>query len=199
MCRWRGGVGGLAAGLASYLWELQGAATPRFVVVEPVQADCLYQSALQGRAATATGSVDSVMAGLACGATSPLAWRFLQPLVDGFLTIEDDAAVQAMRDLAAGSGTGADTDIPVVAGESGAAGLAGLAALRGNPQWSAQMALDDQSRVLLVNTEGATAPSVYRELVGQGAEGVLQRQSAWQAAHPAATTGVPPASAASWR
>lgn len=71
----QGGVGGLAAGIASYLWELQGEQRPTFIVVEPEQADCLYQSALAGRAARATGSVDSVMAGLACGETSPLAWQ----------------------------------------------------------------------------------------------------------------------------
>lgn len=70
----QGGVGGLAAGLTSCWWELLGAARPRFIVVEPAQADCLLQSAIQARAAHATGSVDSVMAGLARGEASPLAW-----------------------------------------------------------------------------------------------------------------------------
>ena len=43
------------------------------------------------------------MAGLACGETSPLAWRFLAASVDYFMTIEDDQAIAAMRRLAAGS------------------------------------------------------------------------------------------------
>jgi diaminopropionate ammonia-lyase len=77
----QGGVGGLAAGIVSYLWEIYGVARPTFVVVEPEQADCLYQSAIEGRAAKATGSVDSVMAGLACGETSPLDWRDLCAVV----------------------------------------------------------------------------------------------------------------------
>ncbi len=81
-------------------------------MVEPEQADCLLQSAVQGRPALATGSVDSVMAGLACGETSPLAWRFLQPAVDVFMTVSDAQAVQAMRVLAEGR----HGDIPVVAG-----------------------------------------------------------------------------------
>ncbi len=51
----QGGVGGLAAGVISYLWEFFGTHRPTFIVVEPVQADCLYQSALQGRPARATG------------------------------------------------------------------------------------------------------------------------------------------------
>jgi diaminopropionate ammonia-lyase len=173
----QGGVGGMAAGLASYFWEYHGAQRPRFIVVEPRQADCLFQSAFQGRAARATGSVDSVMAGLACGETSPLAWRFLQPCIDDFMTIEDDAAVQAMRVLAEGS----DKDIPIVAGESGVAGLAGLQALRNEAAASRQVGLDEHSRVLLVNTEGATAPAVYEELVGETADAVLRRQARWLA------------------
>ncbi len=171
----QGGVGGMAAGLASYLWEHQGEHRPVFLVVEPAQADCLLQSAIQGRPAKATGSVDSVMAGLACGETSPLAWRFLQPCVDAFMTIEDDQAVQAMRQLAQGG----RRDIPLVAGESGVAGLAALQQLRADRALSDQVGLSPQSRVLLINTEGATAPSVYAELVGEHAESVLARQQAW--------------------
>lgn len=172
----QGGVGGMAAGIASYLWELYGAERPAFVVVEPVQADCLYQSAIAGQAAKATGSVDSVMAGLACGETSPLAWQFLKPCVDFFMTIEDDEAVAAMRRLA----TGSVRDIPVVGGESGVAGLAGLMALVNDSRLAEQVGLDGESRILLINTEGATAPGVYRELVGESAETVLARQVAWR-------------------
>ncbi|SDM35938.1 diaminopropionate ammonia-lyase [Franzmannia pantelleriensis] len=168
----QGGVGGFAAGVASYLWELYGEQRPTFVVVEPEQADCLYQSARAGKAAKATGSVDSVMAGLACGDTSWLAWKFLQPCVDFFMTIPDDEAVAAMRSLADSS----EEDVPVVAGESGAAGLAGLVRLARDPM---QVALNAESRVLLINTEGDTAPEVYRELVGESGASVMARQANW--------------------
>ncbi|ODS70503.1 MAG: diaminopropionate ammonia-lyase [Acidovorax sp. SCN 68-22] len=173
----QGGVGGLAAGVAATLWEYQGAARPCCIVVEPAQADCLMQSALQGRPARATGSVDSVMAGLACGDTSPLAWRFLDTGIDHFLTVEDGAAIAAMRTLAAGSAQ----DVPIVAGESGAAGLAALQVLRSDPALAAQAGLDAQARVLLINSEGATAPQVYQELVGEAAASVAARQARWQA------------------
>lgn len=175
----QGGVGGMAAGLASYFWEYHGAQRPCFVSVEPAQADCLLQSAIQGRPAKATGTVDSVMAGLACGETSPLAWRFLQPCVDVFMTIEDEQAIEAMRTLAQGS----ERDTPIVVGESGVAGLAALEWLRRDPQRSEQVGLSAESRVLIISTEGATAPREYTRLVGQSAEQVLQRQHAWQAAH----------------
>lgn len=173
----QGGVGGLAAGVASYLWEHHGANRPRFIVVEPRQADCLYQSAIAGRAAKATGSVDSVMAGLACGETSPLAWKILEACVDDFMLIEDEDAVAAMCTLAAGAGD----DVPIVSGESGAAGLAGLAKLMRDPALAQAARLDAQSRVLLISTEGATAPGVYADLVGASADTVAARRDEWTA------------------
>lgn len=173
----QGGVGGLAAGVVSHFWERFGAQRPRFIVVEPEQADCLLQSARSGRADRAGGTVDSVMAGLACGETSPLAWRFLQPAVDAFMTVSDAAAEQAMRTLA----EGAAGDVPVLAGESGAAGLAGLMAAMSDRALAAQLGLDATSRVLLLNTEGATAPGVYAAITGRPAAAVLADQAAWMA------------------
>ncbi|AJO79598.1 diaminopropionate ammonia-lyase [Pseudomonas sp. MRSN 12121] len=174
----QGGVGGLAASVASYLWQFHGCARPRLLVVEPEQADCLYQSARAGRAAQASGTVDSLMAGLACGATSPLAWRFLQPSIDCFVTIPDALVAGAMRQLAGGSAR----DIPLVAGESGAAGLAGLGLMCKDIARRSVARLDAHSRVLLINTEGATSPAVYQQLVGETVDSVLQRQQQWRPA-----------------
>jgi diaminopropionate ammonia-lyase family len=171
----QGGVGGLAAGVVSYFWECLGDQRPNFIVVEPEQADCLYQSARLGRPATATGSVDSVMAGLACGETSPLAWRFLQPAVDFFMTVSDEQAVDAMRTLASGEGG----DAPILSGESGAAGLAALKDLAASPELRQKTGLTPDSRVLLINTEGATAPAVYAQLTGRSAQSVLAAQARW--------------------
>jgi diaminopropionate ammonia-lyase family len=174
----QGGVGGLAAGVFSYFWERYGGQRPVFVVVEPEQADCLLQSAMAGAPRAATGSVDSVMAGLACGEVSPLAWRFLEASVDVFMTITDAEAVAAMRVLARPPGG----DIPILSGESGAAGFAALPAL----------GLDNAARVLLVNTEGATAPALYERLVGLAPADVLHAQAGWRAArndYPAAKRG----------
>lgn len=168
----QGGVGGLAAGVISYFAERFNGQRPVCVIVEPGQADCLLQSALRGRAALATGSVDSIMAGLACGEASPLAWRFLHVLADAFMTIPDDAAVDAMRIFAAG----AVRDVPIVAGESGAAGLAGLIQASSSAEDRAALGLNEQSHVLLLNTEGATAPALYQQLAGFRADEVLEAQ-----------------------
>ena len=174
----QGGVGGLAAGVVAYWWEHAGAARPKFIVVEPEQADCLWQSAVHGQASVAQGSVDSIMAGLACGATSPLAWRFLDSSVDAFMTVSDDEATTAMRQLA----TGSERDMPVLAGESGVAGLAALNQLAVDKAQMAALGLDGHARVLFISSEGATAPSVYAEAVGETAEAVLARQQQWLAA-----------------
>ena len=172
-CPWthvivQGGVGGLAAGVFSYLWERYGERRPVFVVVEPEQADCLLQSAMAGAPRAASGTVDSVMAGLACGEVSPLAWRFLETSVDVFMTVTDAEAVAAMRTLAQPP----DGDIPILSGESGAAGFAALPAL----------GLDPTARVLLLNTEGATAPALYESLAGLAPADVLSAQAGWLAA-----------------
>ncbi|SDX70797.1 diaminopropionate ammonia-lyase [Pseudomonas syringae] len=172
----QGGVGGMAAGIASYLWEVYQDKRPTFVMVEPQQADCLFQSAVNGLASRATGSVDSVMAGLACGETSPLAWRFLENSIDFFQTISDENAISAMQLLAKGG----PTDIPVIAGESGVAGLAALQLMAMAPHEAKTLGLSGESRVLIINTEGATAPSVYNALVGETSESVLARQHEWQ-------------------
>lgn len=171
----QGGVGGLAAGVASYLWERYGTQRPRFIVVEPRQADCLYQSAKEGRATRATGSVDSVMAGLACGEASPLAWAILERCVDSFMLIDDCDAIDAMRRLA----TSANNDVPLVAGESGAAGFAGLSVLLRDGELARAVGVDSNARVLVINTEGATAPVLYAQLVGESAEAVEARQGEW--------------------
>lgn len=171
----QGGVGGLAAGVVSFFVELYGDRRPIFIVVEPEQADCLYQSVLLGRAAKAIGSVDSVMAGLACGEASPLAWKFLENYVDFFMTICDEDAVRAMRLLA----TGSDEDIPIVAGESGAVGLAAIQNVMGSSIDRDRVNITGASRVLVINTEGATAPAIYKQLVGLPVDAILAAQTDW--------------------
>lgn len=167
----QGGVGGLAAGVFSYFWEQYGANRPTFIVVEPSQANCLYQSAIQGKPASATGSVDSVMAGLACGETSQIAWEFLQPCVDFFALIDDEDAIDAMKQLAHGE----HGDKPIVGGESGVAGLALLNKLTKQGQLK-EIDINRESSVLVFNTEGATAPALFQELTGLTAQEILVKQ-----------------------
>ena len=149
------GVGGLAAAVS-----VQGRARqeppPRLVVVEPEQAACLLASAEAGRETAVGGALDTVMACLACGEPSLLAWQELDRAASAFMAVPDAAAVAAMRWLAARA---------VVSGESGAAGLAGLFQAAADPVAREALGLDAGSRVLLFSTEGATDPALYAELV----------------------------------
>lgn len=159
----QGGVGGLAAGVLSCAWETSGAERPIFVVVEPETAACLFESAKAGTVTTVGGDLDTIMAGLACGEPSILAWRILDRGADAFMTIPDTAAAEAMRLLAS---------LGVVGGESGVAGLAGLLEAARDPALRAALKLDASSRVLCYGTEGATDAEVYRGIVGRTAEEV---------------------------
>ena len=101
------------------------------------------------------GPHDSIMAGLNCGTVSLVAWPTVQAGVDVFVAIDDDAAEQAMRDLAA---------LGVVAGETGAASLAGLRAL---VEHAEDAGIDVAGRrALVLCTEGATDPEAYERIVG---------------------------------
>lgn len=170
----QGGVGGLAAGIFSFYWQQYGSERPVFIVVEPSQAGCLYQSAIESRPASATGCIDSVMAGLACGKTSPVAWSFLQHCVDYFALIDDQNAIDSMKQLASGW----CDDIPIVAGESGAAGLAMLSRFADSKQLDL-LNITPESSVMIVNTEGDTDPNLYEHLTGFTAQEVLKKQAEW--------------------
>ncbi|MGL4810217.1 MAG: pyridoxal-phosphate dependent enzyme, partial [Beijerinckiaceae bacterium] len=141
-----------------------GAQRPVLTVVEPVTAACLFESARARALTVVGGDLDTIMAGLACGEPSILAWRLLAPGADAFMTITDDMAAAAMCDLAAHK---------IVSGESGVAGLAGLRLAARDPAMRAALGLTGQSRVLLFGTEGATDPQVYRQIVGRSAEEVV--------------------------
>jgi diaminopropionate ammonia-lyase len=164
----QGGVGGVAAAVCGHLWELDGAARPLLTIVEPEEADCLYQSAAAGTPTHASGSLHTIMGGLSCGEISPLAWTVLDQGADAFMTAEDTRVEPLMRRLAEGR----DGDVPVVAGESGVAGLAGLESVSEDPSLRSALRLGADARVLVVITEGATDADSYKRIVGRTARDV---------------------------
>ncbi|MDP1899019.1 MAG: diaminopropionate ammonia-lyase [Rubrivivax sp.] len=163
------GVGALAAAVCANFWQHWGAQRPRFVVVEPTQADCVYRSLQAGHPVVVGGALDTVMAGLACGEVSDLAWEVLRAGAQVAVAVDDAWALQAMQVLAAPTGG----DPPLVAGETGGVGLAALLAAQAHPELKRALALDENSRVLLLGSEGDTDPVIYREVVGRTAQEVL--------------------------
>ena len=163
----QGGVGALPAAVAAHLWQRARGRRPRFVVVEPERAACLFATARAGKPTAVTGKLDTMMAGLACGEVSPLAWDMLMRAADDFMTIPDQAAIDAMRLLA-------ERRPPVVAGESAVAGLAALHAVAADDAARGALGLDARSRVLLFGSEGATDPALYTRIVGRSPDAVAR-------------------------
>jgi diaminopropionate ammonia-lyase len=167
-------VGGFAAAVCAYFWERSPGQRPVFVVVEPERADCLLQSARAGAVVAVKGDLDTLMAGLACGEVSLLAWDFLATGANAFCSIPDAAAVDAMRLLASPRGG----DPVIVAGESAVAGLAAALLTAQDSTARTSLGLGPDSRVLLFGSEGDTDPALYQQLVGRSAAQVRKDGSA---------------------
>jgi diaminopropionate ammonia-lyase len=153
----QGGVGGVAAAVSVQMRARFGAGV-KLIVAEPDKADCLLASAEAGEPVTVPGDLDTLMAGLACGEPSLLAWQELERGAFAFMSVSDESAVECMKLLA-------HQTPPIVAGESAVAGLAALLLAMQEPYARGALGLGADSRVLLFGTEGATDPEVYDRLV----------------------------------
>ncbi|WP_353473595.1 diaminopropionate ammonia-lyase [Salipiger sp. H15] len=156
------GVGGMAAAVTAQAVRRYGANRPRIILCDPDQAACFLASYRTGTRTAVHGDLGTLMAGLACGEVSALAWEILQDHGDAVIALSDAAAVAAMRRLAFPTGG----DPALVAGESAVAGVAGLRLAMADPEARALLGLDEASRILTFGTEGDTDPGLYEELVG---------------------------------
>jgi diaminopropionate ammonia-lyase len=148
------GVGALAAAAARFAAH-SGATV---IGVEPTTAACLTASLAAGRPIRVP-TPGTTMAGLDCAEVSAAAWPSLRDGIHGMITVDDDGARAAMRELA---------EAGLTIGESGAAPLAALQALISDPECSAlreSVSLGRDSRVLLIATEGPTDPESYGHAV----------------------------------
>ena len=157
----QGGVGGIAAAVASGMRQRWGDECPRIIVVEPDRAACLFASAHKGTITNVDIQTETMMAGLSCGEPSPLAWGILREEASAFTTIPDDFVAPAMRLL----GKPLADDPAITAGESAVAGLAALIAASQDAGHRETLGLDNNARVLLIGTEGATDPDIYRKIM----------------------------------
>ena len=166
------GVGAFAAAMIAFYEKLFGEDAPITVVVEPRAAACLYHSLEvgDGQPHSVSGDLDTIMAGLACGEPSPLAWDILWSCADFIVTAPDYVAAKGMRM----NGVPLRGDPYVISGESGAVTLGALSFImkyEGAAELRERLRLDETSRVLLINTEGNTDPDYFRNVVW---DGVLQ-------------------------
>ncbi|MDL2279452.1 diaminopropionate ammonia-lyase [Desulfovibrio sp. OttesenSCG-928-G11] len=168
-CIVQAGVGSFAGAVAACLAEAMGDQAPLLLVAEPHSADCHYRSAqiADGKSHASLGDLRGIMAGLSCGVPCTLSWEILRDTSHAFISCADHIAANGMRILAAPL----PGDPPLLSGESGAVG-AGLLEYLMRPsdpgEMRKELKLGPDSRVLLISTEGDTAPDVYKEVVWRG-------------------------------
>lgn len=167
------GVGALAAATTGFYSSRFGADRPTTVVVEPSRANCLIHSARigDGKPHDITGDLQTIMAGLACGEPSPIAWDVLWDTVDAFISCPDYVAAKGMRVY----GVPLHGDPFIVSGESGAVTLGALMFISEYAEFrelKQQIGLGPDSQVLLLNSEGNTDPDYFRRVVWEGANSV---------------------------
>jgi len=159
------GVGSFA-GAAAWYYRRAGR-SPRLISVEPIAADCFFESIIHGNgeSRSARGDQRTVMAGLNCATPSIIAWPLVRDTFDMFLAISDSQSCRAMKQYY----YPVEGDPQIISGESGAAGLAALLALAQEDELAPareDVGLGADSRILLFNTEGDTDPDNFKRIVG---------------------------------
>ncbi|MFN7929112.1 MAG: diaminopropionate ammonia-lyase [Blastocatellia bacterium] len=163
----QGGVGGLVCATLSWLCWHYGNERPYFIVCEPSGSACLQEAARAGHAVTLENPPPTLMECLRCGEASAIALPTIITAADAFVAIDDEWCAQAMRRLACPAGA----DPAIVAGASGACGLASLLAILQDealhPLRDAS-GLQAGSRVLVIASEGATDPDLFGRVMQTG-------------------------------
>ena len=158
------GVGSMASSVLGYLKKRFGANCPKVVILEPEVADCFYQSALKGERYVVEGDMFTIMAGLACGEPNLIGYEIIKDYAVGFASCSDSVSAYGMRIL----GNPLKGDDRVIAGESGAVGTGFLATVMQEKEYEGlkkELGLDENSKVLLISSEGDTDPECYRKIV----------------------------------
>jgi diaminopropionate ammonia-lyase len=165
------GVGSFSAAIQAYLVQKFGESRPVLIVVEPTRAGCFYESITSESKLPVKieGDMNTIMAGLACGEPSPLAWEILKDFADAFVMCPDDIAKLGMRIL----GNPKLGDEKIISGESGAVTLGLVIEILANPAHAdlkQALGIDSTSDILVFSTEGDTDPEMYRRILKGASE-----------------------------
>ena len=163
------GVGSLAAGIILGLEErMKPEELPVITIVEPETVACYYLSAQKadGKRHHLEGLTKTMMAGLNCQTPSITAWPIIRDSAKFYGTLSEDVDAEGMARL----GHPLEGDPKVVSGESGAAGFAYVYEILSNPVLAkdrAELGLDQNSRIIVLSTEGNTDPDNYHKIVDE--------------------------------
>lgn len=162
------GVGSLAASLIRYYRSVFPDEGIQIIITEPAKACCFYESCCRGgsEAVSYSGKVETIMSGLACAEPNPIAWPLIRDGAQHMMTCHDTVAEVGMQRYFSPL---AD-DPQIISGESGAVTLGLLEQLCTHDRYDdikAELDLNENSEVLLINTEGDTDPVNFDRITGR--------------------------------
>lgn len=156
-----GGGGRLAASIAAFYSIETRFGSPKIVVVEPENSDCIFQSLKNSALSTSSSGGGSIMTGLVVRNPSPIAWSILENNAFASMTISDAAALEVLRAVNAGS----YGDPPISIGETGIAAMAGLVLASRSGPIRAELELTEDSNVVVIACEGVIDQDLLDELL----------------------------------
>ena len=157
------GVGGMAAAIIAGFAKLSKT-IPQFIIIEPENADCVFQSIKNNKPTTVDIKKETVMGGMSCGDVSSIAWEILKNSANYCLTIPDEAISTAVALLAEKR----LSDKKIIGGECAVPGVIALIGSFNNKEYLDKLELNEQSNVLLFGCEGLTDNAMYQKLLSDG-------------------------------
>ena len=127
-------------------------------MVEPEESCGVFESFKNGNRISPNTSFNTIMAGLNCGIPSKNAWEIIKNGCDAVIKISDEQTKKAMKQFYNPIGN----DLKIISGESGAAALGGLI-----NDLKKHLNLNQDSKILLFNTEGDTDPDSFKKIVSE--------------------------------
>ena len=159
------GVGGMAAamiaGFAKYSNNI-----PKFIIVEPENANCVFKSIENNKATTVNIINETIMGGMSCGDVSTVAWEIIKESSNFSLTITDDEISMVVAMLAKAK----LSNEKIIAGECAVPGIIALIGLFKNKEYLDKLDLNQNSKILLFGCEGLTDATMYKKLLSDGLE-----------------------------
>lgn len=157
------GVGSMAGGIESYFIERSGDREPVVTIVEPTAANCIYQSVQKndGIPHSLEGDPVTIMAGLNCGTPCKSVWPVLRDCSSFFVSCKDEVTIRGMRGLRYPEGS----DPVIISGESGAVTYGLVSYILDHEELKELFKMDQDSVILLINTEGDTDPENYQMII----------------------------------
>jgi diaminopropionate ammonia-lyase len=157
------GVGGMAAAMIAGFAKLSEN-IPQFIIIEPENADCVFQSIKNNRPTTVDIKKETVMGGMSCGDVSSIAWEILKNSANFCLTIPDEAISTAVALLAEAR----LSEEKIIGGECAVPGVIALIGSFNNKEYLDRLKLNSKSNVLLFGCEGLTDNAMYQKLLSDG-------------------------------